>query len=270
MKRKLITNKENAITLVALVVTIIILLILAGVTINFAIGQRGIISKAEEATILTAVARVKEEIELYTFEGEMEEKTVTVESLLAEGKIRRRLELKEEEEENYYIYYTIKEGAFLGMSGLGKGIDKDVFLIDNNLNVCYIAKNGERYGDKMEEKKLEDDTQIRFSSPSFAAYVSKISGAKEEKMLFKWMRTQTFLVIEDETIDNLEDLVFFPNLTVLTITNVSNNLQSLSGIDNCKKLTDFTIHAKPTNFKDFSDLKNLPNLKSFCAYNGVV
>lgn len=42
-------REERAITLVALVVTIVVLLILAGVTINLAVGQNDLISKAKEA-----------------------------------------------------------------------------------------------------------------------------------------------------------------------------------------------------------------------------
>ena len=41
--------KEKGVTLVALVVTIVVLLILAGVTINLVVGQNGLISKAKEA-----------------------------------------------------------------------------------------------------------------------------------------------------------------------------------------------------------------------------
>lgn len=48
--------KENGITLVALVVTIIVLLILAGVTISMALGSNGIIEKAETASNMYANA----------------------------------------------------------------------------------------------------------------------------------------------------------------------------------------------------------------------
>lgn len=43
-------KKESGITLVALVVTIIVLLILAGVAISLTIGQNGIITRAQNAT----------------------------------------------------------------------------------------------------------------------------------------------------------------------------------------------------------------------------
>lgn len=42
-------NQTKGITLVALVVTIVVLLILAGISVNYAIGQNGIITKAKQA-----------------------------------------------------------------------------------------------------------------------------------------------------------------------------------------------------------------------------
>ena len=48
------------------------------------------------------------------------------------------------------------------MQGLGKGNVanlRDVFLIDDKLNVKYISSNGKEYGDKIEEKILEDETK---------------------------------------------------------------------------------------------------------------
>ena len=42
-------KKEKGITLVALVVTIVVLLILAGVSLNLVIGNNGLIKKAQEA-----------------------------------------------------------------------------------------------------------------------------------------------------------------------------------------------------------------------------
>lgn len=50
-------KKEKGITLVALVVTIVVLLILAGVSITMVLGQNGIVKKAQDAkTNYTAAA----------------------------------------------------------------------------------------------------------------------------------------------------------------------------------------------------------------------
>ncbi len=44
-----IQKEKNGITLIALVVTIVVLLILAGISINMTLGNNGIITKAKEA-----------------------------------------------------------------------------------------------------------------------------------------------------------------------------------------------------------------------------
>ena len=46
-------NKEKGITLIALVVTIVVLLILAGVSISMLTGENGIITQAQDAKLAT-------------------------------------------------------------------------------------------------------------------------------------------------------------------------------------------------------------------------
>ena len=58
------TKKENGITIIALIVTIVVLLILAGVNISLIINRNGIISKAEVAKQETEIADEKEKINL--------------------------------------------------------------------------------------------------------------------------------------------------------------------------------------------------------------
>lgn len=57
-------RKENGVTLVALVITIIVLLILAGVTISMVLGDDGIISQASDATVAQAVGNVKDAVNI--------------------------------------------------------------------------------------------------------------------------------------------------------------------------------------------------------------
>lgn len=54
-------KKENGITLIALVVTIIVLIILAGISISLVLGDNGIITKAKQAKAETEQAKVNEE-----------------------------------------------------------------------------------------------------------------------------------------------------------------------------------------------------------------
>ena len=61
-KRK--KQKNNGITLIALVITIIVLLILAGVTISTLTGENGILAKASEAKEKTMQANAEEQVEI--------------------------------------------------------------------------------------------------------------------------------------------------------------------------------------------------------------
>lgn len=59
-------KKQNGITLIALVITIIVLLILAGVSIAMLTGENGILNKATNATEETRKAEIREAITLAT------------------------------------------------------------------------------------------------------------------------------------------------------------------------------------------------------------
>lgn len=57
-------KEQKGITLVALVVTIIVLLILAGVSISLVLGNNGVLTQASGAVTKTNVAKVKEDVDL--------------------------------------------------------------------------------------------------------------------------------------------------------------------------------------------------------------
>ena len=271
-KCKTLRNNHKGITLIALVITIVVLLILASVSIAMLTGDNGILTKAGDAKIETALGAVKEQVRLYQIEKKMNEQEVTAESLLAEGKVSRTVQAGEDDK--YYMYYALKENSFEGMQGLGKGNIaslKDVFLIDDNLNVKYISSDGKEYGDNLNNKILEDETEIRFSSKAFSEYVSKISGVTEDEMKFKWMKNQTSLTISDQNVNSLQDLVFFPNLLSLQLGTDyagkdSPNITSMEGIENCRKLSSLTIIGGPN--KNYEALSKLQNLENFMKYGG--
>ena len=65
MKKNLKNKKERGITLIALVVTIVVLLILAGVSINFVLGNNGIINKTKDAKVELRASTVEEQRDLW-------------------------------------------------------------------------------------------------------------------------------------------------------------------------------------------------------------
>ena len=84
-------NNKKGITLIALVVTVVVLIILAGVSINAVLGDNGIIKKANQAASVTKEAEVKETINRTILEFYLTNDYETLEDFLnakvSEGKI---------------------------------------------------------------------------------------------------------------------------------------------------------------------------------------
>ena len=64
-------NEQKGVTLIALVITIIVLIILAGVAIGMITGENGIIRQAKEAKEQTEIASIEEAIDLAALAAEM-------------------------------------------------------------------------------------------------------------------------------------------------------------------------------------------------------
>jgi Tfp pilus assembly major pilin PilA len=75
-------NKERGITLIALVITIIVLLIVAGITISMLTGENGILNKASKAKEEHLIEQYKEEINLIIIDEMAERKTENKEELM--------------------------------------------------------------------------------------------------------------------------------------------------------------------------------------------
>ena len=124
-------NKTNkGITLIALVITIIVLLILAGVTINTLFGNESVLEKASEAKEEDAHGKVKDQIQLELVNYELEKGTgetskTAVQYLADKGYFN---ETYSEETESY----TIKTEKISNVS-TGKGASKeagDVYVVE--------------------------------------------------------------------------------------------------------------------------------------------
>ena len=79
-------NKEyhaNGITLIALVVTIVVMLVLAGVSINLLTGDNGAITKAKQAKMKSEFATYNEELELFNTARYMENPEYSIGTLTA-------------------------------------------------------------------------------------------------------------------------------------------------------------------------------------------
>ena len=95
-------SELSGITLLALVVTIIVLLILAGVTISTINSNNGVLTQAKKATITSDLSKYKEEVELYKASKQIE----GTEKKIADGKRFEATSLNASYLENSLVYNT--------------------------------------------------------------------------------------------------------------------------------------------------------------------
>ena len=123
-------NKNKGITLIALVITIIVLLILAGISIATLTGENGLLSKATTAKEETKKAEIREEIELAIAAIQAEElqkgNKVTLETLAGSEEEPGQLE-NSKDLEGITAKLNVEE-----ITGEYKGYD---YTIDENLKV---------------------------------------------------------------------------------------------------------------------------------------
>ena len=131
-------EKSKGITLIALIITIIVLLILAGVSLNLLAGNNGILKRATSAVSDHTDAQKKEEVEMAVADLEMKFYSEPQEKTFFEYL------LENYGEENPYI--TSSEGSI----EFSKNEDEDI------VEIKYVDKNGnESYFEIGEDGKIE-------------------------------------------------------------------------------------------------------------------
>ena len=154
MKQKL--KNERGITLVALVITIIVLLILAGVTLSMVMGESGIFGKANSAKEKTQLSNAEETIRLAVLENQV--KSVSGDVALTNDQLKEEIAKKLTEQG-----YTVS-GSTVTYYG-DKTIDIENYL-DKEKTTTYTAYN---VGD-----------QVTVGGEKF--YVIKASSESKEKV----------------------------------------------------------------------------------------
>ena len=129
MKTKLKIKQEKGITLIALVVTIVVLLILAGVSISLVLNNNGVISKAKDSKNSTEKGQAQDEVNLAINYLQIEDATST---LTREDK-RKILEAE---------LRKISADSSVSISGLGYKIThkKYDFFVDKDLKISSSGK----------------------------------------------------------------------------------------------------------------------------------
>ena len=104
-------NGKNGITLIALVITIIVLLILAGVTIATLTGDNGILTKAQNAKEKNAQKTVEEQINLAVQASKINEGLVIDKDILEQELTNNGIEITKSE--NDELPWTVKKDGYV-------------------------------------------------------------------------------------------------------------------------------------------------------------
>ena len=287
-QHKKLKNK-NGITLIALVITIIVMLILAGVSLNATIGENGIISKAKDATYAQSVAVLEDflqekYVEKYSeFEGD-------------DSKVLKMMQMYPQyfydpskdtsvsintpyvtvclgdDYMPYAIYIIDKAGLpdeisknLVGGNGGEKNFSdyislNDVYCVTSDLEVFYsnkiVENNINGYGANIND--IDKDNPARIIYEDTANGIGKIllsyDSNGDNKLSVSETKGIKSLTL-DSSVTNVKDIYNLSSLETLYINDA--NLDSLSGIENCQKLYYIFINNSVIN--DYSAIGNLGN-----------
>ena len=145
-------EKMKGITLLSLIITIIVLLILAGISFTTLWGDNGILTKASKAKLATELAKYKEEFEMFKLEKSMEDLEFQPESIVAGEEVLIYNTKPETEQGNIKTILKDMEEKWSGRLEVIKGelilntTDKTEIEVAQNVGIQpnpYIIVNGE-------------------------------------------------------------------------------------------------------------------------------
>lgn len=261
-------KKNQGITLIALIITIIVLIILAGITLSMILGENGVIKKAGEAKDASKIAEYKDRIELARGEKAVETLgIVTLDDLIEqiykneivpEGNITKideeMAELVTEEE---YIFYITGDTV--------EYIDKGVVPKEPPAIYASLKEGTLSFFSSEEAARANGGT---FYEGNIGEMVFERSGGWPKTVNTPWYKDRgqiTKVSFEDKiTPNNLE--YYFYDLTNLTTVEKIENLDTKNTKSmkmtfyNCQKLSSIDISGFNTR-----NVTNMNNLFGACA-----
>ena len=262
-------KRGNGVTLIALAVTIIVMLILAGVTISTLTGNSGITTKASKAKTKSYLADIKEEYELYLSEKRMDDE-YDLDTLYANDKTIR------------YEGNEVGTGIAEICSSIKKGDEKKfeiikgkIYYVSQDKNVIPIAVE---LGFSINPYEITDSGVLKSSSMNL--YLVDNDGhldLSEYEGKIKTIEAGAFSKVEIESgINPLQSIVLpkgittigddaFSYNTSLTSIKIPNTVTSIGkrAFQGCTNLTSIEIPDTVTYIGDycFSDCNRLQKIK---------
>ena len=263
--------KNNGITLVSLVITIIIMLILAGVSLQMVTGETSVLSKATTATYVQSAANLSEYFKTMTLGSynEKDYKTKGVDYLEQNAFVKRRVNVIGNDV--FYMYIVDKESLPDEIkSSITAGLNEndnmtDIYGVNEDYSVYYIDINGEVVCGKLEYTTIPAGEEIKAKDPVTQEVLQTIFNS--EKVTAGNLKGVTELRINENNdlpnIKNLDMLYYFPDLKSLYI--YKTDLDNMDGLKYSKGIE--YLYMDTNTCKDYNGLSHLTKLNDIYFYN---
>lgn len=275
---------EKGVTLIALVISIIVMLILANVSINAILGENGIIAEAKDAKLMTEMAQVLFSIESDSVSVKMYNQGNKLNTLELIDALRKYVS----NEYNYSMTYTkfgVKTMYFripdeYSIQNMKIALNGDVYL--NNYKRAKIAiseirneflKEGLRFGDS---KIAIIDGNVRENSNNGMTILEQINGIDYSTL---WINSNT------EVFATANNVKFFPSgvtdYEILTFPIYKSSiaiekndqkymLNTVSNIKYEKDLKAYAVETTAFHYIKDTDIILGPEEPKFLLKNGVI
>ena len=285
-----ITQKEkikskNGITLIALVISIIVMLILAGVSLNATIGDNGIITQAQNATYMQSISALEEylQTEYVKYYDETENYTSKIELLSSKlGNLCLKDGTKNYITYDGKMYYLINKQALPDdVKNQLRGGDtteylkyirlQDVYGVTPDLKVYYCESGTDSALGTLDSteldpstplKKINQDAEMKSAITEALASVGVTVGENGVTVGDASKLKNIELDGSKHNITSISGLSELSSLKTVTLSNL--NLNDLDGLQNCTLL--YYVYFKNCKVNDYSKLATVLDLQYLYLY----
>ena len=276
---------QNGITLIALVISIIVMLILAGVSLNATIGDNGIITQAQNATYMQSISALEEylQTEYVKYYDETENYTSKIELLSSKlGNLCLKDGTKNYITYDGKMYYLINKQALPDdVKNQLKGGDtteylkyirlQDVYGVTPDLKVYYCESGTDSALGTLDSteldpntplKKINQDAEMKSAITEALASVGVTVGEDGVTVGDASKLKNIELDGSKHNITSISGLSELSSLKTVTLSNL--NLNDLDGLQNCTLL--YYVYFKNCKVNDYSKLATVLDLQYLYLY----
>ena len=264
-------GKNKGMTLVSLVITIIVMLILAGVSLQMVTGDTSVLSKATSATYVQSAANLSEYFKAMTLGSYKTDDydAKGVEYLEQKALVKRRINVIGNDV--FYMYIVDKEALPSELkSSVSAGLNEndnmtDIYGVNDDFSVYYIDIDGNLICGECEYVTIPAGEEIKPKDEGTKEVLQTIFNS--DKITAGNLKGVTELRINENNdlpnVKNLDMLYYFPDLKSIYI--YKSKLDNMDGLKFAKNIE--YVYMDTTSSTDYNGLSHLTKLKDIYFYN---